>query len=587
MSDSFEGLNTGHQHELYVESGIAQEVIRQRYYQSLTGDQLPTTFAEYQKRDGLLIPIYNVRGELASFQLKPESPRTGKNGKPIKYETAANSPQVIDVPRACTSMISNPTIPLWITEGAKKVDSALSHGVRCIIGLQGVYGWRGTNADGGKTALPDWESIALNNREVVIAFDSDVMVKDAVRAALNRLASFLGSRGARVRYLLMPDSDDGSKCGLDDWFGRGERLEQLQAYIIDAAPISAPIEKSPADKPALQWVSMRDVEEEEVKWLWPGWIPKGMFTILGGYGGDGKSTLMASLIGAFTAGSALPDGAIAPFTNVAMLCAEDDLSRAVKPRLRLHNADMERVITLTGMVGEGRDARWLDIRRDMEQLTYVIRQAQIGLLLIDPLTSFTPNADRNNEGDVRDALQPLLQLAEACDVAVVGIMHIGKSTDNRPAQMKLLGSTAFTALARSVMMVAQIPDEQQPQDVDATGKQKVLEVVKSNYAVAPPPLLFSRGLDQPLTWHGASAIGVRDCYSGATRGPEPEERKDAETFLREYLADGPRPSKDVMAEAKLLGLNEKAVRRAKERINVVAFRPLASGHWEWRVGAVA
>jgi hypothetical protein len=45
-------------------------------------------------------------------------------------------------------------------------------------------------------ALPDWESIALNNREVFIVFDSDVMQKRAVHAALARLKAFLESRGA-------------------------------------------------------------------------------------------------------------------------------------------------------------------------------------------------------------------------------------------------------------------------------------------------------------------------------------------------------------------------------------------------------
>lgn len=104
------------------------------------------------------------------------------------------------------------------------MDSGLAHGIRCIIGVQGVYGWRGTNAHGGKCALPDWEDIALNGRSVVLAFDSDVMTKAAVRDALNRLSAFLKQRKAHVRFLLLPELPNGAKCGLDDWFARGGTL---------------------------------------------------------------------------------------------------------------------------------------------------------------------------------------------------------------------------------------------------------------------------------------------------------------------------------------------------------------------------
>ena len=46
----------------------------------------------------------------------------------------------------------------------------------CCIDLLGVWSWRGTNSDGGIAALPDWDYIALNGREVYIVFDSDVML---------------------------------------------------------------------------------------------------------------------------------------------------------------------------------------------------------------------------------------------------------------------------------------------------------------------------------------------------------------------------------------------------------------------------
>ena len=49
------------------------------------------------------------------------------------------------------ALLNNPQIPLYITEGIRKGDAAISQGL-CCIALLGVTNWRGTNASGGKTA---------------------------------------------------------------------------------------------------------------------------------------------------------------------------------------------------------------------------------------------------------------------------------------------------------------------------------------------------------------------------------------------------------------------------------------------------
>jgi hypothetical protein len=93
-------------------------------------------------------------------------------------------------------------LALFVTEGARKADAAVSREL-CCIDLLGVWNWRGTNEWGAKAALPDWDSIALNGRLVYIVFDSDVMLKVAVHTALRRLKAFLEQclpRTARPRF---------------------------------------------------------------------------------------------------------------------------------------------------------------------------------------------------------------------------------------------------------------------------------------------------------------------------------------------------------------------------------------------------
>lgn len=330
-------------------------------------------------------------------------------------------------------------------------------------------------------------------------------------------------------------------------------------------------------------VRMSDVASEEIDWLWERWIPAGMLTILGGYGGDGKSTVMASLMGAWTTGGALPDGAPARKMNVLMLSAEDDVSHAIRPRLDLHGTDSSRVFVLRGTISGDGKTRWFDLKRDVEVMREVITKNSIRVVVIDPLSSYLPKSDRNNEGEIRDALQPLMGLMQGTGVGVVGIMHVGKSGDGRRASQRLLGSTAFTALARSVLMIADQPEERQPDDVAAMGKLKVMQVVKSNYSIPPAPQLFRRPLDAPIAWLGASEVGIEECFAvyPRTRGPEARELSDAMGFLTELLAAGPVRTAEVISQARGQGFSERTLRRAKKKLGVVAYRSEHKGPWEW------
>jgi hypothetical protein len=185
--------------ELIRASSISSEVARARGYWSAqrASEVRRLGFAATQAlAPALVVPVWTVTGEIGTYQIRPDHPRIGSSGKPIKYETPGRSRMVIDVPPSIRQDMGNPAVPLFITEGVRKADAAVSAGL-CCIALLGVWNWRGTNEFGGKTALPDWEHIALNGRRIYIVFDSDVMLKPQVHDALGRLKAFLEVRGAR------------------------------------------------------------------------------------------------------------------------------------------------------------------------------------------------------------------------------------------------------------------------------------------------------------------------------------------------------------------------------------------------------
>jgi putative DNA primase/helicase len=183
---------------------------------------------------GLLVPLLSKDGSTWGYQYRPDSPRLRKNGGEVKYETPTDQHNHIDVPPGVGPRLDDPTIPLWITEGSKKADAAACAGLVCVA-LLGVWNWRGTNDLGGKIAIADFHDIALNGRDVVLAFDSDVVRKREVRGALAQLAGYLKTKGSSVRYLHLPD-DQPRKTGLDDYLAN-HTVEELWTLVRPDLPI--------------------------------------------------------------------------------------------------------------------------------------------------------------------------------------------------------------------------------------------------------------------------------------------------------------------------------------------------------------
>lgn len=240
-------LMSHHLKMLREESAISNDVIAARGYFSITNSAKARKlgFSNAQVREisetnpALIIPYHKPSGELATYCLRPDRPRVIENKKKgklpdgtypqrvIKYDMPKGAGNVVDCHPSIVSKLSDPSGPLYFTEGAKKADSLVSHGFPAV-NLNGVWGWRGTNSQQGKTALADFDDIALNGREVILLFDSDIRSNDQVRSALRRLKSFLENRGAVVIPVLLPPN--GPK-GIDDWFAAGHTANELQQLV--------------------------------------------------------------------------------------------------------------------------------------------------------------------------------------------------------------------------------------------------------------------------------------------------------------------------------------------------------------------
>ena len=88
-----------------------------------------------------------------------------------------------------------------------------------------------------------------------------------------------------------------------------------------------------------------EVKERSIEWLWPSFLPTGMFTLYSGEQGTSKSILAASLTAIVTKGSRWPDqspNTVGP-ASVLFLDGENDVDTVMRPRLEAAGADLRLV----------------------------------------------------------------------------------------------------------------------------------------------------------------------------------------------------------------------------------------------------
>lgn len=542
-------LSEQHRRSLEIDSAIAGDVIERRGYRTITNmvELIRLGFADYQARvPGLLIPIWGPAGtEPVSYQYRPDNPRM-KDGKPIKYESLPKTPTRLDVPPGARDNLTDPRVTLWITEGSKKADAAISKGLACVA-LTGVWNFKVKNAAGGSVVLGDFEHIHLKGREVVICYDSDVMDKRSVRQAIDRLRDLLLSRGAVVKFSILV-GEPGEKVGLDDFFASGGTVEQLASTVRDTLP-------------GQKATTLADVEAEEVNWLWFPYLPLAESTLLAGDGGVGKSYVAMAIAAAITRGWALPGCEPTQPRDVLYVTDEDDTRKTLKPRATKLRMDQSRFHVIDRSDVE--DDEWYEL-----VLNEAIR-LRATLIVLDPFQSFMgAGTDMNKTSDVRPFMKRVRLLASDTGATVLIITHINKMTGGK-AQYRVNGSVDLVNASRSSLMAG---------FVDADGEEMcVLGHAKSNYSARGPSLRYEVS-ESGVEWLGIVLATVDDISTGQRKVTKVDE---AAEFLGAELAPGARFQTDIEESAKGQGITSASLRRAKKALGIISRK--GGGGWEWRL----
>lgn len=310
-----------------------------------------------------------------------------------------------------------------------------------------------------------------------------------------------------------------------------------------------------------------------VRWLWDGRVAVGTLSLVAGPMGFGKSTVGYTLSAAITRGR-LPGAFHGSAKSVLVAATEDSWSHTIVPRLVAAGADLDRVFRVDVSTADGFPCE-LSLPVDVADLVNQARIVDAGLLLLDPLLSrLSATLDTHKDAEVRRALEPLVAATEAADLSTIGIIHLNKGSSNDLLD-RIMGSTAFGAVARAALFVVPHPDEDgvrllgEPKNNLGTDNLPTLAFRIEGAHVADTdegPVYTGR-----LVWLGESEMTVQQAMDQAAHGEVREATDEAAEWLSEHLAlqGGAQESGSAKAAGRKGGHSERTIQRALKKAKIV------------------
>ncbi|HNT53845.1 MAG TPA: AAA family ATPase [Anaerolineaceae bacterium] len=354
--------------------------------------------------------------------------------------------------------------------------------------------------------------------------------------------------------------------------GMPERDDVLRT-ILSARPGYRPIIPSLADIAA---------DLQPIEWVWKGWIPRGLITILGASQGSGKSFVATDLSWRIIHNQGFPDGMpiCRPGANIIYVDAE------LVPQIlneRAQNYQMDRS-KLFVMLPEGDGMLDLGQMRYQDQLAEMTAILAPELIIIDSLSNIH-DGGQNNVEDVRALIGYLIRLAGWAKCGLLLIHHIRKPPGGGQQRMMnfdlgmedLSGSGYITQQARVVLGLRVV---QTGPEFDPDGPRE-LKVLKNNLGPYQKPLGFKF-----IPLQSAGVIPKWD-----TQAPkpyqEPTEMDECKEWLEDFLRAHPEGirAKNVIEAGKEQGFSRPMIYRSRAdlsgHITNTEGRKSPENRWKW------
>lgn len=299
-------------------------------------------------------------------------------------------------------------------------------------------------------------------------------------------------------------------------------------------------------------ISMDEVEEKEIQWLIPNYIPKEQITLIVGDGGVGKTTSWISII------SALSKGELCFFENqeedkreplkIGFFSSEDPHDSIIKKKLRLNLAKQSNVKTIPIT-----DKRFHKVKFNSQYLEGLIIENKLEVLVFDPLQSFIGDSvNMGARNTMRSTLNNLIALGKIYHVTIIIIVHTNKR-EMAGGRNRASDSSDIWDIARSVIFVGDASDE----GIHYFSQEK------SNYGKLQPTTLFKIE-DSVIVKVGTTSKKDFDFQKEKTKGNK--KKSLVEEAIISLLNDHDAYSDEIYNLAEELDISKSTLKRARAEL---------------------
>ena len=399
-------------------SGLSEETILRAGFFSAPEAQVREILG-YGCGAGMVIPYYDLLNNGGPVLYRVRLDKPGPDGK--RYRTPKGATNRFYIPPSLNpAKITDPAVPMYLTEGEKKALKAAQEGLVCV-GLPGVWSWK-TRTNGKSHSIPDLDQIPWRNRTVTIVYDSDLAAKAPVQFAEFRLAQELTARGAKVYALRLPGGPQGEKVGLDDF---------LVSHSVEALCALEPVEvHHPALRPAeletfnlAALLRMEFSPEQEI--IGEGILVREGGTILAAESGVGKTMLLLEWALDLAAGRAILGRFSVSEPQRVLFIQQENALYQMKARLAAMRQAKPSPSALPLFFHRPMEMLCLTRPRDWEAIRRAIGKHNATVLILDPLICFHTAAENDNSA-MRRVLDRVTVLCRQTHCSAIISHHFGK-----------------------------------------------------------------------------------------------------------------------------------------------------------------
>ena len=324
-----------------------------------------------------------------------------------------------------------------------------------------------------------------------------------------------------------------------------------------------------------------DIQAQEIRWIWSDLLARGKAVLVGGDPGASKTSLAMDWAARLTTGTPFPGEDDAVQGEVLLLSYEDDPADTLLPRFLHCGGDPTRMHLLDKVSDQDEDGgerlRLFRLAEDMDALEALLSdRPHIRMVIVDPLNGyFGSGADSFKDNEVRDVIQPYIELARRRDVCIVLITHFTKTRG--PVIHRFMGSVGFVGIARVALAVLK-----DPEDPD----RRVLLPAKNNIGRDDYGFAYRMEGDKPgvarPVYEDAPLRVTAQQFADQHEGMEMSKTDACAGWLRGTLGDGPVHSDTIKKRAEHAGYSTSTLNRAKAEVGIESYSEPGRGYY-WRL----